>query len=295
MVANERSPLSISVTRNSSLRRRGAFIPETTARAIHKVVPDLNPNVLTAISAFLTTVASFASERRNRNGEISFHASKKEGVILAFAQTLDVLDGALAREVNRVTPGKHGTRWGGLWDALNDRWGAASMGISRIVAANKRGDKYGEFVAKTATLTNPLSSFFRAEGESKGEIFPESGRGFKDPLGFFGTHLGRTLLAIPATLYPNLKASILGRTITLQDVTDTLSTVANVKTTLDRAKGGKKVELPDLKDKDAYKEAKEKLATMKTDATFRRNGLIFAVAGTTLGVIATNKLLHPKL
>lgn len=270
--ANRHQSLSSSETRNSGLRAKLAFLPEAAAKVIHKEIPDLSPNMVTGASAVATAVVALMAERRNRTGETGFKGSRAELAMLVIAQALDFFDGSLAREINKIGDKNHDSRWGGLYDALNDRWGAGAMGISRIISAHKRNDLYGEIVATAATLTNPWPSVLRATGEVRGETFPESG---KNVLEFFGTHAGRTALAIPATLYPNM--------FHFQKVADTISALANILTITKRAKGGNVLELP-----------QEKLDTIKAEAGFRGKGLFLAALGTGTAVLGTHAFLHRK-
>ena len=270
--ANGHQFLSSSETRNSGLRAKLAFLPEAAAKVIHKEVPDLSPNMVTGASAVATAVVALMAERRNRTGETGFKGSRAELAMLVIAQALDFFDGSLAREINKIGDKHHDSKWGGLYDALNDRWGAGAMGISRIISAHKRNDLYGEIVATAATLTNPWPSVLRATGEVRGETFPESG---KNVLEFFGTHAGRTALAIPATLYPNI--------FHFQNVADTISALANILTITKRAKGGNVLELPS-----------EKLDTIKAEAGFRGKGLFLAALGTGAAVLGAHAFLHRK-
>lgn len=279
-------------TRNSSIRQYLAFIPESTARTVHRILPNLSPNHVTLASSLATLYVGIQAGRRNINGEVDFAHSRGELVVLALAQGLDFFDGSLAREIKKVGDREHDSRLGGMLDSLNDRWGALVMGVSRMASANRRGDRYGEFVARLATLTNPWPSYLRAEGEANLKVFPESG---KNPLEFFGTHAGRTLLAIPATLYPSLKLEVFGKKFTLQNVTDTITTISNVVTMVQRIRGGTPIEEPDFRlEEDRYNEKMEEIYKIRDDAEFREKGLLMAALGTTAAVLATHFILHRR-
>ncbi len=288
-----------SPTRNSLARKKLAFIPEILAWGVHKIAPWLSPHMVTAASAFLTAEASYSATIRNTQTKIpnliTALKQKDEKKRLVEAQALDSFDGALAREINRVTPGRHDTRLGGLLDALNDRWGHLTMGTSRIVTACQRDDLYGIVVAEVATITGPWPAYLRSEEESKGNIVSESGDGWKDPFGFFGTHLGRTILAIPATLYPNIKVTIGEKTmvVPVQNINDTISTISNIVTIYRRIKGGKPMKLPEPTDKDYAKEM-AKRERIIDDAKYRRKWLLGAAIGTGATVLGMHFLLAKK-
>lgn len=258
----------LSESRNSGVRKVLKFIPEAGAKIVHKLVPDLTPNQVTAASALATTIVAVMAERRNTIGKGS---SKVELAVLAIAQGLDFFDGSLAREIKRVGDREHDSKWGGMWDSTNDRWGAGVMGISRIISAHLRSDRFGETVATITTLTNPLPALLRAVGERRGEVFPESGA---NSLEFFGTHAGRTILAIPATLFPSFYR--------LQNTADTISAVANTVVTFKRFQGGIPLELPEERD------------ALSEDANFRGKALIYATIATGAVVLATHIFLHRK-
>jgi len=307
--------LSVSETRNSPIRGQIAFVPEKIATVVHKRLPALSPTMLTAASAVATLAATTLATVRNLREETSLNGSKTEAGLLIGALALDFEDGALAREFNRLSeeeaarvketgeeiPEKHNTRWGGMWDALNDRWGAAVMGISRIIVANQKGNKYGELMATLATLAQSWPSYFRARGESNLEVFPESGRNI---LEFFGTHAGRTLLAIPATLYPfNIRVGVLGKEInlTFQEIADTVSATANIVTTIRRIRGGTPMELPkrsdykeDKKGDQEYQQAMVRINKIKLDADLRQKALLIAGFTTTAAVLGTHFILRRK-
>ena len=307
--------LSVSETRNSPLRGQIAFVPEKIATVLHKRMPALSPTMLTTASAVATMAATTLATVRNLRGETSLNGSKTEAALLIGALALDFEDGALAREFNRLSeeeaarvketgeeiPEKHNTRWGGMWDALNDRWGAAVMGISRIIVANQKGNRYGESVATLATLIQSWPSYFRARGESNLEVFPESGRNIVE---FFGTHAGRTLLAIPATLYPfNIRIRIPRGDInlTFQEIADTVSASANIVTTIRRIRGGTPMKLPkrsdykeDKEGNQEYQQAMAKINKIKLDADLRQKALLIAGFATTAAVLGTHFILRRK-
>lgn len=289
----------ISETRNSGIRAQLTFIPELTAKLIHERVPDLTPNQITLASAGATLAATLMAARRIRE-DGDFKSSIKELITLGIALALDFFDGSLAREINKLTPEeqarkdegekipeKHNTKWGGMWDAVNDRFGAAVMGLSRIVAAHRRGDRIGEFFATLATLTNPLPALLRALGESKFQVYPESSNPLRDPAGFFGVHVGRTLAAVLGTLYPDYY---------LQDIADAAVSFGNIVVTKRRLKPGKIMEIPDSTklSKKEYDEAMEKRQKARDDAEFRATALAIASVATAGAVLATHFILHKK-
>src|SRR3989344_1388219 len=191
----EKKEQGATVTRNSWFRRF-SHIPKTAARGVLKVNADIDPNLVTILGGIIDEDASLEAAELNSDGKVHFRASLPILGKYLTSKALDWFDGSLATVKNEIKPGSHNTRFGGTLDASIDKLGNLGSGIARIVTAHKRGDKYGEFAATVATLTNPLSAYFRAEGETKGEEFPESGNGLKkkDILGFVGTQLGRNAL-----------------------------------------------------------------------------------------------------
>lgn len=286
-----RRNLGVSETRNSPVRTALSFIPEAVARVVHEKVPWITPNQVTFTSAVATLAATLLAERRIRKGG-DFKSSRIELIILGIALALDFFDGSLAREFNKLTPEKHNTTWGGMWDAVNDRWGAGVMGISRIVAAHRRGDRVGEFFASLATLTNPLPALLKARGESKFQVYPETSNPLRDPLGFFGVHLGRTIVGIPATLYPDHY---------IQNLADVVTSLGNIVVTNRRRKPGNIMRVP-LRSEfeegeegdDKYKEVVDKRQKVRDDAQFRAKALTIATVATAGAVLATHFILHRK-
>ena len=205
----------------------------------------------------------------------------------------DWFDGAVAERKNQIKPGSHDTREGGRLDACYDKLCRLAGGTSRMITAWRRGDRYGEIVAGAATVTAPLSAYYRADGESRGEKFNESGNGLKkkDILGFFGTQLGGNLLTISETLWGNASMRVKGRTIYYQDIADTISFISNVKTAWARSRGGKPIELPSPNDP-KYEEAVTDLNKIKDDAKYRKRGLRWVFIGGGLAIGATGILLH---
>lgn len=261
MVEAKSKSLSSSETRNGFLRKKLGFFPETVAKFILDRNGDFSPNAITSASAALTTVGSI-------RGNIG---------LLAGALSLDFFDGAVAREKNLRNPGSHDTRMGGLLDNLNDRYGSAVMGITRIVAAHRRGDKYGKTAATVATLTAPVPSYLKSRGEMQLQTYPEAG---KNPLDFFGTHAGRTLLAIVGTLRPHTTVETPAASIPLPSILDTIASVANLRIIYDRLKPGTPIQAE-----------KAKLEEIKRDAQFRSGPLLAAVLATGAAVAVTHFLL----
>lgn len=279
-------------TRNSWFRKF-SVVPKTLAKGILWVDPNADPNDYTRRSLTSAIDASIDSAKLNADGKVHFRDSLPP--LKSFVKSIffDWLDGALAARKNEINPGSHDTREGGRLDACYDKLCRLAGGTSRMVTAYRRGDRYGEIVAGAATVTAPLSAYYRADGESRGEKFNESGNGIKkkDILGFLGTQLGGNLLTISETLWGNASMSIKGRTIYCQDIADTISFISNVKTAWARSQGGKPIELPSPNDP-KYGEAVTDLNKIKDDAKYRKKGLRWVFIGGGLAIGATGILLH---
>ncbi len=288
------NPLSVSVTRNGHARKKLAFIPETAARFIYKYTPlwFSNPNLWTLASAIITPLAVIKSTLRNiRNPEgINLYEipaeSGDEIVGVGGSATIDMFDGSLAREKNLVDPGSHDTRVGGSNDSLNDRWGNFVLGISRTTAAFFRGDKYGVGIATASTIARAIPAWQRSREEAEGRTYPESGNGWRDPLGFLGTHGGSTPLSVLATLYPKVKIEFKGwkATIAVQNIVDTITFAGAVTVIFRRTRNGTLIPLPDPSNEEEYKKKLAKIEEIKGDAEYRKPRLVRAAIAT--GVIA---------
>lgn len=295
------------ITRNNGFRKQFKVVTEKIAEGILKVNPDFNPNVISFASGVLTTIAVIAATRKLLRGEISFEDLKGEAGLLIGAQVLDGVDGSVATVKNRKTPAelawekehkkklpeKHNTTVGGSVDAGVDRGGALVMGAARIVVSflTQRGWRkvWGVTAAVTSTLTGVRGSQLRAAEEEQGKTVPETTDPRKDPLGFGGTHLWRTVFAVPATLFPSVRG------FPVQAIIDTFLTAENLVVIRRRQKGGEPILLPERgqfdegeKGQEQFekslmetKEAKDKIIK---DATLRKKVLLWAERATIVGV-----------
>lgn len=307
----------ISETRNSPARVVTNLF-KAPAEFLVKNAPWLDPNYETLAAAAITLGSVAKTTLRNLRGEVDITKavpeSKAEAVILAVAQALDGFDGTHARKMNELTedeilfeeitgvdlPEKHNSAVGGLLDTLNDRWGAGVMGISRIIVAHQRGHRYGELAAVLATLTNPWPSYYRARGESRFEVFPETGGNIFESA---GTQFGRTILGTISTLYPNINFEVAERKIPIpfQAFADTITTAANITTAIKRRRGGTVVNWPDRNDFEEgrkgdrkYRKAVIKTNKIQSDGILKSPWLLRAAVITAVAVVATELVIHRK-
>jgi hypothetical protein len=119
---------------------------------------------------------------------------------------------------NNIDHGKHGQ----LIDATADRIQETGLGLIR---QNRADNLYGRISAVASTVTSPLPSLVRAIAESRSIIVPESGN---NPIGFIGTRFARSILGITSTCFPRT-----------QSIIDTVQTVGNITTTVQRIKAVK--------------------------------------------------------
>lgn len=215
------------VTRNSRLRETTADLVQKVTEKLHHRFPELSPTHLNLMGVAGVSLGAWLAERRNRKKETL--SSLPPLIVLSVSSLLDAFDGSLARLIAREDPRKVDFFKGQLFDAGSDRLQELTMALSRIVSANKRGDKIGETAAILAVVTNPLPSVARSLSESSGRVVPEAGKG---PLGFLGTRVGRAVVGIASTVFPEVSK------MPLQTSLDALTGVANVVTTIDRVHQG---------------------------------------------------------
>jgi CDP-diacylglycerol--glycerol-3-phosphate 3-phosphatidyltransferase len=116
----------------------------------------VTPNQVTVVGVVLTFVAAFLA---------SFGYLLWAGVVLAFAGTFDILDGALARSSGRAYP------YGAFLDSTLDRYseGAIYIGLAAYFAGNGGPLQRWLLLATMAALAGSfLVSYVRARAQSLG-------------------------------------------------------------------------------------------------------------------------------
>lgn len=260
---------NMSATRNSPLRRLAGVPAEYAAKELHRVAPGISADHIT-FAGLGGVVLGSAIAATGENPNLAMG-------ILTASSSLDGLDGPMARLIKAEDPSKANPH-GGLIDAGADRIQEGAMGASRIIAADKRGDKKGKILAFVSTVSNGIPSFIRAISESRGISVSESGGNI---LGFFGTRTGRTITGTLATAYPEevVKIKVGNKSIkfNLQHGLDALNIAANSFTTISRLRAiffPKENQKP-LEQK-VIKEAKERAVVM--GATFAANVMAAGIA-----------------
>jgi CDP-diacylglycerol---glycerol-3-phosphate 3-phosphatidyltransferase len=116
----------------------------------------LTPNQVTVVGVILTFIAS---------GLVAFGQLRSAGVVLIFAGTCDILDGALARSTNASYP------YGAFLDSTLDRYaeGAVYLGLAAyFVAAGGPLERWLVLATLAALAGSFLVSYVRARAQSLG-------------------------------------------------------------------------------------------------------------------------------
>ncbi|MDO8657443.1 MAG: hypothetical protein Q7K55_01785 [Candidatus Levybacteria bacterium] len=270
----EGQPNPITETRNSWIRAKTKGTVERGVRIARKneylrQIPTEAFNATVVIGAAIGSYFAYKANIREdyKDEKDRFKEQSKPAVLLTVTALADYVDGTWAREIEREKPGTVDFTRGGAIDAGADRLSETIMGIFRIIYADKKGDWIGKLTALAATVTSPSPSRVRAEVESHGIVLPEAG---KSILGFFGTRVGRAIDSISATSYPEIKIPGHTFSIPVQPVLDIITTVSNVKTTIDRRNALQEAsKLPKKPDSQKTKEEIEKETQLIEDAKAR--------------------------
>lgn len=210
---------SVSLTRNSKLRRKTAGARRRVAEFIHEHIPGLDANGLSLIGTggvlFGATIATAMQEDIRKDPK---KAALPLGIITFFS-LLDAVDGPLARLLAEKYPDMADTSKGQLFDVLNDRGQELIMALLRAYAAYKRGDRLGMAAALATGATNPLPSEARAVAESLGFRVAEIR---KDPLEVLGNRMGRGVVSTVSTAIPEVGP------VPIQPLLDIATTISNV-------------------------------------------------------------------
>ncbi|OGD87242.1 hypothetical protein A3H83_00010 [Candidatus Roizmanbacteria bacterium RIFCSPLOWO2_02_FULL_39_8] len=210
--------LTTSETRNSKLRELTASPIQLITQRLHEAFPSLEPNHITAAGIVGTAIGSLIALDGNQKA-----ASLP---VLCISAGLDAFDGALARRIEAESPGSVDFKKGAVYDSISDRTQELVMALSRAVSANKKGSTLGKALALLNAVSNSLPSTAKAFAETKGVVVPENGRG---PKGVIGTRVGRAVLGIASTVFPEVKS------VPTQIIADAIVTSANIATAIERA------------------------------------------------------------
>lgn len=193
---------------------------ERAMRALHEVFPTITANDITLAGVIGVTAASALAayqnshNERDRDPKITLTA----GLLMTGGILCDYLDGKMADVAG-------GSQYGHIIDAAADRAEETIMGVSRMYAAQGRGDHIGAAAALINTISNGLPSLARAICEMKGVAVPEDGGSL---IGLLGTRAGRAIMHSIATFFPEVKG------IPVQSYLDSISTLTNTLTTCQR-------------------------------------------------------------
>ena len=214
-------------TRNSPLRKVADNVITPVVEWLHKTYPDITADHLTilgtvgvAIGALLAERSHMVTDRETRN-----RLRGAASAAMALGSLMDAFDGGLARLQAREKPQPNSSR-GQLLDVGNDRIQEMILGLVRMRVANRQERSGDKIAALLNTLTNIHPSLARAWTETQGGVVPEAGRNVFELL---GTRAGRAAVNFATVLIPEVSGEI-----SLQAVLDTVTTVANIVTTVNR-------------------------------------------------------------
>lgn len=215
----------VSKTRNSALRQQTDVLIHATTLVIHRALPWLTPNEITALGVIEVLGGVYLAERNNLaiipSGLVNTTSLFLEGD----GYLKDRFDGELARIVNNEFPGKHDSSIGQLCDVMADRTEEIGAAIFRAHTAYIKKSKLGEQAAFSVAVTTTLPSLTRAYVESLGYAVPEMGLNIFQAA---GTRFGRIILGTAATHFREIRG------VPLQPAIDTFSAVANVNNAITR-------------------------------------------------------------
>lgn len=188
--------LGISKTRNSFLRQQTDGLIYVATNLVHKSLPWLTPNEITASGVIEVLAGVYLAERNNISTKPSGLITASSLFLEADGYLKDRFDGELARIINKEFPGKHDSSLGQLCDVMADRTEEIGAAIFRAHTAYTKGSKFGEQAAFGVAVTTTLPSLTRAYLESLGYTVPEMGLNIFQAA---GTRFGRIILGTAAT------------------------------------------------------------------------------------------------
>ncbi|MBU0975102.1 CDP-alcohol phosphatidyltransferase family protein [Patescibacteria group bacterium] len=214
--------------KNSRLREVAKKPVFKVVELIDKAFPWLTPNQITALGTTGVLGLTIYTAVLEKKGEIDFKTSVKLLVAFLALSISDALDGGLARHRAKNGDISHDSKTGQLVDTLSDRLQESFLSWLSMYRANERKDKLAMTAALVTTLTNPLSSFFRAWAEANGVVVPEGGKNIFDTL---GTRVGK-VVASSIKFLPVKKV----RGVSVQATIDILVATATIKVAVGRFK-----------------------------------------------------------
>lgn len=191
---------------------------------LHVLCPDLSPNHVTILGLLGTSLSLWLNQYAQKEDNNRLRVWAASGYLIA--SLFDALDGALAREIKNRGE-FHNSDLGQLVDVGADRIAEAIASLTRIQQARNNQDALAIVAASLNGISNFVPSLLRALAESRGKKVPETGR---DLLELLGTRAGRLANVAVGNFLPEVKG------INLAKWFDLLSTVGNLKTSVNRCK-----------------------------------------------------------
>lgn len=182
---------------------REYFSPVATfvAEKLDDTAPNITPNHLSMAGVVLVAAGIYAASKGK---------TKTAAAFLIAGNAIDAFDGASSDVKNRRNPGSWDNDKGLKIDSACDVTKESSMGFFKILSAVKRRDGLGLALSSLATATTPLSSSLRAHADSQGQKVAETGG---NPIEFFGTRTGRTVVNIAGTTSSNRKVQLVSNSL----------------------------------------------------------------------------------
>lgn len=206
---------------------RGSFVRKITQAPVlslvnflHRTFPELTANQITLSGLAGSIIGSkLAVMSQKPDSAISKSAAL---TTLLVSDSMDAIDGSLARAIAAGNHGSGDSKTGILLDVGSDRITELIKAVSRMAIARERQNNFGEILALVSGITNSLPSLVKAYVESsKGLHVKEAGSGL---LGLLGTRAGRAVINDFSTVYPQI-----GR-VSFQPIADTLEITSNLAT-----------------------------------------------------------------
>jgi len=250
-MSNESTPSSLR--KMPSLRKISNRFTDPIAEKIHRQIPKLTPDHLTAVGlagAITSLTLNYYAQKNNspRLGRVAL------GLFIT-SSSLDLLDGALAREIKNKD-GYHDSQRGGIIDSVSDRLAETVAAGLRNLHAKDTYQPLGIITAGLVGISNLFPSLFRAIAESAGKFVPHAG---KNPLDFLGTRPGRFGATIFSNFFPKVKNK------NIQPVVDSVTSLANIATAVQRLKIYKDKNIkPSLSEDEIFAAEKRKKALLAT-------------------------------
>lgn len=240
---------ALTEERNSSIRHQLSGILNTTAEKFVETFPGITADHVTWAGAICAVACSLWQARRNRENflEGKNHKPFFPLALNSLFSSFDLFDGTIARVRSNLYPEKV-NKLGWAHDVTADRFGELGRLFAGVKTAESMGGWVGIWGKVTSIALGVLKDWpgiARADKESKGIVVNEAG---KNPLEFFGTSGGRTLLEIGALYLPIV------RRIPVLPIVNTFLLGTTINTAIKRSKedgSNQQVTLPKEKIEDA--------------------------------------------